>query len=565
MLQESFVSIAIVLLSFLLAWPVGKHMAKVYKGEKNLLHFMLPAEAFIFRLCRIDPNADMSWKQYAVSMLTLNLAWIIPAFAVLMCQGMLFLNPAGNGSMDWSLAFNSAVSFLTSTNLQHYSGETGATYLTQLAVFMFLQFASAAVSLSVGIAVVRGLHTRIHHSLGNFYKDFILSVTRILLPLCIIASVIFVFSGVPMTFGGPHRIETLQGDQSIIATGPVAAFLSIKELGSNGGGFFGANDAHPFENPGFFTFILHSMLVFLLPIAFIFSIGFYLKAKKFSYMVLGVMTAGFILITIPIIMQETGGHTATAAMGLPSAGNMEGKETRFGVFQSAFYCGENVCIPAGTIVSMHDSYMPLSGTFMLMAMSIDAFFGGLGTGWINLFIFLIVALFIASLMTGRTPEIFGKKIGIKEMKITVGVIVLQAMVPMLLTALACYIYIQADPQALQWLSNKGAHGFTTMFYEFISSSAGNGSGFEGLGDNTPFWNFSTSVAMLMGRFIPLLGTLYIAGSLAARTYTPRSSGTLRIQGLTFGIFLFAVIVVLTVLSLFPALMLGPLNEHFMLK
>jgi potassium-transporting ATPase potassium-binding subunit len=542
-------------------------MNSVYKGRNSLLDFLQPFENFIFRSCRINPLKEMNWRQYLIAMGILNGVWVVYGFMLLMLQGSLFLNPAGNPSMEWSLAVNSAISFLTSTNLQDYSGETGATYLSQTAVFMFLQFVSAATSLAAGVAVVRGLVARTRTSLGNFYSDFLRSLTRILLPLCIIAAILFAFSGVPATFKGPQQITTLQGDSSTIATGPVAPFLAIKELGSNGGGFFGANDAHPFENPNFFSFALHIVIVFLLPIAFVFFIGQYLQAKKFSRMILLVMTLGFVLLTVPIIKQEVEGNPKIAAMGIHAQGNMEGKEVRYGSFYSAFYCGENVCIPAGTLVAFHDSFMPLSGAFMLMAMNIDAFFGGVGTGWINMFIFLVIALFIGSLMIGRTPEIYGKKIDIKEIQIVVGVTVFGSLVSLILAAIACFTYVHypGGNDTLQWLTNKGPHGFTAMLYQYISSVAGNGSGFESLGDNTVFWNITASIAMLTGRFIPIIGAVWIAGSLLEKIYTPRSSGTLRAQGLSFAIFLFSVIIVLNVLSLFPSFMLGPVSDNLLLK
>ncbi len=542
-------------------------MNTVYTDRKSLLGFLKPFENFIFKICRIDPLEQMNWKQYLIALAVINGVWFVCGFLILIFQGNLFLNPADNPSMEWSLAMNSVISFLTSTNLQHYSGESGATYLSQLSVFMFLQFVSAATSLCVGVAVVRGLVTKTRVSLGNFYSDFVRSLTRILLPLCIITAVFFVLSGVPMTLKGPQHFVSIQGDSITVATGPVAAFLPIKELGSNGGGFFGTNDAHPFENPSFFTFILHSVIVFLLPMAFVFFIGYHLKAKMFARMLFGVMTLGFILFTIPIIQQEVKGNPKVAAMGINAKGNMEGKEVRFGAFYSAFYCGENVAIPAGTIVGFHDSFMPLSGAYMLLSMNIDAFFGGLGSGWINMFIFLIISLFISSLMIGRTPEIFGKKISIREMQVTVGVVVLQSLVPLVLASIACftYVYYKGGNDALQWLSNKGPHGFTTMLYEYISSAAGNGSGFEGLGDNTVFWNLTTSLAMLTGRFIPIIGALWVAGLLIQKTYTPRSTGTIRVEEATFGIFLFAIIIILNVLSLFPALMIGPISDNFIMK
>ena len=281
---------------------------------------------------------------------------------------------------------------------------------------------------------------------------------------------------------------------------------------------------------------------------------------------LAIMTCGFLLFTIPVVQQEVKGNPKIAAMGINARGNMEGKEVRFGAFYSGFYCGENIAIPAGTAVGVHDSFMPLSGVCMLMAMNIDAFFGGLGTGWINMFIFLIVSLFIGSLMIGRTPEIFGKKIGIQEVQITVSVTVLQGLVPLALASIACFTYthVKDGNEALHWLSNTGAHGFTTMLYEYISSVAGNGSEFGGLGNNTVFWNLTTSVAMLTGRFIPIIGAISIAGCLIREVYAPRTTGTIKIQGFTFGAFLFFVIIVLNVLSLLPALVLGPVSDHLLL-
>ncbi|MGP8214902.1 MAG: potassium-transporting ATPase subunit KdpA [Bacteroidia bacterium] len=565
MFQNTLGCILIFTVSVLLAWPLGAYMNRVYSGNPGYMNSLKLLENFLFRNCRIDPLKEMNWKQYLIAMLIINSVWFVFAFIMLLFQGNLFLNPARNPSMEWSLAFNSAISFLTSTNLQHYAGETGATYLSQLGVFMFLQFLSAATSLAAGVAVVRGLAAKTNTSLGNFYSDFVLSITRILLPISVITAIIFICSGVPMTFHGPVQIKTFQGDSSTVATGPVAAFLPIKELGANGGGFFGANDAHPFENPNFFSFIVHSIIVFLLPMAFIFFISYNLKSKKFAAMIFTVMTLGFILITVPIVHQEVKGNPAIAAMAIHNTGNIEGKEVRFGPFYSGYYAGENAAIPAGTTVGSVDSYMPISSLFMLLGMYVDGFFGGLGTGWINMFIILIIAIFVGGLMIGRTPELFGKKIGIKEMQITVLVAVLMSLVPLVLTAISCFTYVNytGGNESLQWLSNKGSHGFTTMLYEYISSVAGNGSDFGGLGNNTVFWNLTTSFAMLTGRFIPIIGALWIAGLLIEKQYIPPSHGTIKVEGLTFSAFLFAVIIVLNVLSLFPSLILGPVFERYL--
>jgi len=568
MLTDSFGFVLIFLLTLLLAVPLGDYLKKVYHGDKSLLDFLAPIENRLFRLCKIDPEKAMDWKQYLLALLTIQLVWMLPAFIVLILQGKLMLNLAHVGGMEWSLALNSVVSFLTSTNLQHYAGETGASYFSQIAVFTFLQFVSAATSLAAGVAIVRGLTKDAGTGIGNFFEDFLKSLTRVLLPLSIIVAILFMVKGMPMTFHGPHQIITLQGDTVNVAKGPVAAMIPIKELGSNGGGFFAANDAHPFENPDFSTFVLHFIIVLLLPMAFVFFIGYYLHQQKFAWMLFGVMTAGLLMLSIPIVKQEAGGNPKIAAMGISQkAGNMEGKEIRFGVNYSSFYCAENVAIPAGTVASVHDSYMPLSATAMLAGMQVDAFFGGLGTGWINMLIYLIIAVFVATLMIGRTPEFFGKKIGVREMQAALIVNVIQIFVPVALAAIACFVYVNhsGSPDSLGWLSNKGPHGFTTMLYEYVSSVAGNGSNFGGLGNNTVFWNLTTSFGMLTGRFVPIIGGLVIIGLMRSKQYIPASLGTLKTDSATFGVFLFCMILVLTVLSLFVMFMIGPITEYFSLK
>ncbi|MBB6109990.1 K+-transporting ATPase ATPase A chain [Mucilaginibacter lappiensis] len=567
MLIDSFGFGLIFIVTLCLAVPLGAYMKRVYHNDSSFLDFILPLEKWIFKICRIDPKKSMNWKQYLLALLFIQVVWVIPAFIVLMLQGKLFLNPAHITGMDWSLALNSAISFLTSTNLQHYVGETGASYLSQIGVFTYLQFVSAATSLAAGVAIVRGLTADPGTGVGNFFSDLLRSCTRILLPLSIIVAFIFMIGGMPMTFNGPHQITTLQGDTVQVATGPVAAMVPIKELGSNGGGFFGANDAHPFENPTFITFIVHFIIVLLLPMAFVFFIGYYLNQKKFAWMLFGVMTAGLLLLIIPIVKGEAGGNLKITAMGIDrSAGNMEGKEVRFGAIYSAYYCAENIVIPAGTAVSVHDSYMPLSATAMLIGMQIDAFFGGLGTGWINMFMYLVIAVFIGTLMIGRSPELFGKKISTKEMQVAVMVNVFQIFVPLVLAAIACFVYVNKNGggDTLSWLSNKGPHGFTTMLYEYVSSVAGNGSNFGGLGNNTPFWNLTTAVAMLSGRFVPIIGGLMIVGLMKAKKFIPASSGTLQTDSATFGVFLLSIILVLSALSLFVILMAGPITEHFSL-
>lgn len=551
----------------LMAVVFGRYMSAVYQEKQTWFDFLKPVEKFIFRISGIDSSKLMDWKQYTFALVAINLTWWLMGFLLLVFQARLPLNPAGNPSMSWDLALNSSISFLTSANLQHYSGESGATYFTQIAVFTFLQFVSAATSLAAGVAIVRGFVKQSGEGIGNFFHDLLLSVTRVLLPLCFLFAIILMFCGVPMNFDKPATIATLQGEKVTVANGPVAAMLPIKELGSNGGGFFGANDAHPFENPNIFSFVVHIVMVLLLPAAFMFFVGFYLDEKKLARMITGIMLIGFIMLTIPIMQQEISGNPAQQKMGISVlAGNMEGKEVRFGSLLSSFYAGLNIVVPAGTTSSAHDSYMPLSGIYMLLGMQIDAYFGGVGTGWINILVFLIIAIFIGSLMIGRTPELFGRKITLRQIQAAMIIYLLQPLLCLGLTGLAILIYLNfsGGNAGLTWFSNNGPHNFTTVLYEFTSSYAGNGSNFGGLGNNTIFWNLSTAFAMLCGRFVPILGGLYIAGLMRKQIYTPASAGTLKTDSFSFGVLLFFVIVVLQSLSMFSSFVLGPINEHLKL-
>ncbi|WP_202703555.1 potassium-transporting ATPase subunit KdpA [Flavobacterium sp. UGB4466] len=564
MLTQLIVSLGILLTVILLSVIVGREMKKIYANEKSITDFINPLDRLIYRFCKIDPTVQMNWKTYLKVLLSVQFIWFLWGFVILLLQGKLFLNPAGIDSMEWTLALNSTISFLTSTNLQHYSGETGASYFAQVGVFMLLQFLSAATSLCAGVAVVRGLAAQSIQGLGNFYSDFVKSSTRILLPLSMITATFFLFNGVPMTFDEPEKITSVEGREVVVSTGPAAVFLPIKELGSNGGGFFGTNCAHPFENPNFFTYIIHTIIVWLLPMSFIVFVGRYLNNKKFSRMLLGVMLMGFVVTCIPLLYGEMSGNPKLSAMGIDaSLANMEGKEVRFGTYYSSFYSAVNMIIPAGTITGMHDSYMPLSSIGMFIGMQVDAFFGGLGTGWINMFIYLIIATFIGSLMVGRTPELFGRKISIKEVQVAVLVNLCALAIPLLFSAIAVHVYLYV-PEAVEWLSNTGPHGFTTIVYEYVSSMAGNGSGFEGLADNTPFWNLTTSVTMLAGRFIPMIGAFLIIGYLSTKKAVAPSLGTLRVDSGIFGTLLFMVIMILTVMSMFIVFALGPVQEHLLL-
>lgn len=546
-----------------LAIPFGKYIAKVFKGERTVLDFISPVEKFIFRICNIDPSQQMTWKQHLIALLAINMLWFVYGFIMLLTQGSLFLNPDGNPSMSPDLSFNTAISFLVNCNLQHYSGETGLTYLTQLGVITFLQFVSAATGIAALIVVFNAMREKTSEGLGNFFDIFLKSLTRILIPVSLIIAVILVFNGTPASFDGRDTITTLQGDTVQIARGPAAGMIAIKHLGTNGGGWFGVNSAHPLENPNYLTNMIEMIAQVLIPIALIFALGFYLNRKKMAYVIFGVMTIGMLSFLIPTMIAETNGNPAISAMGIDQgAGSMEGKEVRFGASASAYWSIVTTIISTGSVNSMHDSSMPVSGTMQLLGMMTNAFYGGCGVGILNYYIFIIIAVFISGLMVGRTPEFLGRKIEAREMKIATLTALLHPFLILVGTALSSYVFTN-EPSA-GWLNNPGYHGFSEMLYEYTSSAANNGSGFEGLGDNNLFWNITTGFVLIFGRFLPIIGPLAIAGILANKKLIPESAGTLRTDTGTFGIMTYAVIMIIAALAFFPALVLGPLAEYFTL-
>ncbi len=544
-----------------MAWPLGRYIARIYSGERTWTDPVLgPLERFFFRISRIDATSEMTWQEHMKAMLTINLVWLLATVFVLMNMAWLPLNPDGNPSMSADLAFNTAISFVVNCNLQHYSGESGLSYLGQIWL-MFLHFVSAGTGMAAAAVLFNALRERQTSTLGNFYDYFLKSCTRILLPISIVTTLLLLAEGTPMTFAGKDTITTLQGDTVQVSRGPVAAFVAIKHVGTNGGGFFGANSAHPLENPTYFTSLVEMVAQFIIPLAMVFAFGFYLKRRRLGAMVLGVMTVGFLLLVIPNIIFEMNGNPAIGAMGIDQAtGAMEGKEVRLGSGLSAYWSILTTVISTGSVGAMHDSTMPLSGMNELLAMMVNGFYGGCGVGLLNFFIYVIIAVFIAGLMVGRTPEFLGKKVEAREVKIAMLTTLLSPMLIMGGTALAAWTLVQHPD--LPWLNNPGYHGFSEMLYEMTSANANNGSGFEGLGDNNPFWNISTGIVLLLGRFIPIIGPIAIAGLLAGKKYIPESPGTLKVDTLTFGIMIFSVIVILTALSYFPALALGPLAEFF---
>jgi len=565
--------VAIFIVSIALAVPLGNYIARIFSGGKTFLDPIFnPIEKAIFKISGIDIQKEMDWKQHLKTLLGLNMVWFFLAFFVLLSQGFLPLNPDHNPSMSPDLAFNTAISFLVNCDLQHYSGETGVSYLSQL-VLMFLQFVSAGIGIAAAVVVFTAMRERTTDKLGNFYNYFVKSCLRILLPLSAIVAIVLVFSGTPMNFEGKDSITTLQGQTIEVSRGPAAAFIGIKHIGTNGGGFFGANSAHPLENPTYFTNAVELIAQLLIPFAMIFAIGFFLKKRRFSYIIFGVMTAGFLLLLIPTMIAEANGNPAIEKMGISQvSGAMEGKEVRFGPAVSGFWSIATTAISTGSVNSMHDSAMPVSGAMQLLGMMVNAFYGGCGVGFLNFYIFIILAVFISGLMVGRTPEFLGKKIEAREVKIAAFIAILHPFLILSGTALASYFAAHNTEMgfwfsgnATAWLNNPGHHGFSEMLYEFTSSAANNGSGFEGLGDNNPFWNISTGIVLLLARFLPIIGPLAIAGLLANKKYIPESAGTLKTDTTIFGVMVFAVIAIIAALSFFPALALGPLAEYFTLK
>ena len=562
--------IATFAITVLLAIPFGKYIAKVYNKEKTWLDFISPLERFIFRICGIDTTKEMNWKQHLAALLSINMIWFVYAFVMLLTQGSLFLNPDGNPSMSPDLSFNTAISFMVNCNLQHYSGESGLTYLTQLVVITFLQFVSAATGMAALVVVFNAMRDKVSDKLGNFFEIFTKTITRILLPVSIVIAVLLAFNGSPASFDGKDTITTLQGDTVQVSRGPAAGMIAIKHLGTNGGGWFGVNSAHPLENPNYFTNMLEMVSQVLIPIAMIFAMGFYIKRKKFSYVIFGVMTIGMLTLLIPTMIAEMNGNPAISHLGIDqSTGSMEGKEVRFGVPASAYWSIVTTIISTGSVNSMHDSTMPVSGAMQMVGMMTNAFYGGCGVGILNYYIFIIIAVFISGLMVGRTPEFLGRKIEAREMKIATLIALLHPFIILVGTALSSWTFLKygnADwavkPSA--WLNNPGYHGFSEMLYEYTSSAANNGSGFEGLGDNNIWWNVTTGFVLILGRFLPIIGPVAIAGILANKKFIPESSGTLRTDTGTFGIMTYAVIMILAALAFFPALVLGPLAEYFSL-
>lgn len=557
-----------VILMVVLAYPLGKYIAKVYKGQKTWSDFMKPVERLIFKVSGINPQEEMNWKQFLKALLILNAFWFVWGMVLLVTQHWLPLNPDGNGAQTPDQAFNTCISFMVNCNLQHYSGESGLTYFTQLFVIMLFQFITAATGMAAMAGIMKSISVKTTKTIGNFWNFLVLSSTRILLPLSLIVGFILILQGTPMGFDGKMEVTTLEGQEQLVSQGPVAAIVPIKQLGTNGGGYFGVNSSHPLENPTYLSNMVECWSILIIPMAMVFALGFYSNRKKLAYSIFGVMLFAYLAGVGINVYQEMNGNPCIDELGIAQDGGaMEGKEVRLGSAATALWSITTTVTSNGSVNGMHDSTMPLSGMMEMLNMQINTWFGGVGVGWMNYYTFIIIAVFISGLMVGRTPEFLGKKVEAREMKIATVVALLHPFVILVGTALSTYLFAHhPDFVASEggWLNNPGFHGLSEQLYEFTSCAANNGSGFEGLGDNTYFWNYACGWVLILSRFIPIIGQVAIAGLLAQKKFIPESAGTLKTDTVTFAVMTFAVIFIVAALSFFPVHALSTIAEHFSL-
>ncbi|WP_270567057.1 potassium-transporting ATPase subunit KdpA [Clostridium beijerinckii] len=547
------------LLFMIIVVPVGKYLYYVSTGHKIIGDKLFDKiDNFIYKICGISKDDEMDWKEYIFSIIAVNAAMVFIGYIILRSQGFLFFNPNKINGMEQSLSFNTIISFMTNTNLQDYSGESGLSHFSQMIVIIFMMFTSAATGFSAAIAFMRGIIGR--KGMGNFFVDMTRVTTRVLLPLSIIVGIILVSQGVPQTLSGTKTVTTIEGKMQDIAIGPVAALESIKHIGTNGGGFFGANSAHPFENPTPISNLIEILSMMVLPGALVYTFGLMLRNKKQGWTIFGAM-AGIFIIALPICYYaEKAGNPVLAHVGLNQLmGNMEGKEVRFGVGQSALFTTVTTSFTTGTVNNMHDSLTPIGGAVALMNMMLNVAFGGKGVGFMNMMMYAILTVFLCGLMVGRTPEFLSKKIEGKEIKLIALAIIIHPLLILMFSALALI-----SPEGIAGISNSGFHGLTQIVYQFTSSAANNGSGFEGLGDNTLFWNAATGIVMFYGRYLSIIILLSVAGSLAGKRTIPTTIGTFRTDNTMFALTLIAIVLIIGALTFLPALALGPIAEHLTL-
>ncbi len=567
---DGWLLIALFLLLLTLATrPLGGYLKRVFDGERTLLSAVLgPVERGFYKLAGVRADEDQPWTRYAVAMLVFSLGGYLLLFAIQQLQGLLPLNPLGFGALTGDLSLNTAVSFVTNTNWQSYGGESTISLFTQMVGLAVQNFLSAATGIALAIALIRGFSREkgkgLSPGIGNFWVDMTRATLYVLLPLSIPMALFLVWQGMPQNFIGASEATTLEGAKQLIAQGPVASQVAIKMIGTNGGGFFNANAAHPFENPTALSNFVQMLAIFLISAALTNTFGRAVKNERQGWAIYSAMAVLFLAGAGASYWAESSGNPALTAMGIDqtaslvqSGGNMEGKEARFGIAASTLFATVTTDASCGAVNSMHDSYTPLGGAVPLVNILLgEVVFGGVGAGLYGMLLFAIVALFIAGLMVGRTPEYLGKKIEAREIKLTV-----LAILCMPLALLGFLAVASVSPVALKGLANAGPHGFSEMLYAYASAVGNNGSAFAGLTANTPFWNLSLAAAMLIGRFAVIVPMLAVAGSLAGKPRSPATSGSFPTDGPLFIGLLVAIVVIVGGLTYFPALALGPLVEH----
>jgi K+-transporting ATPase ATPase A chain len=540
-----------------LVLPLGAYMTKVFNGERTLLSPVLgPVERGIYAAAGLDETHEQHWLAYAVSMLLFHVFGFLILYAILRLQGMLPFNPAEMGAIAPDLAFNTSVSFLTNTNWQNYGGESTVSYLTQMLGLTHQNFLSAATGIALAVALIRGFARASARTVGSFWVDLTRCTLYVLLPLCVVLTLFYVWQGVPQTLGPYVEAHTLEGAGQTIAVGPVASQLAIKMLGTNGGGFFNANSAHPFENPTALTNFVQMVTIFAIGAALTNVFGRMVGDQRQGWAILAAMAVLFLIGVTVTYAVEAAGNPLLNALGL-DGGNMEGKELRFGIVASALFAVVTTDASCGAVNAMHDSFTALGGMIPMINMQLgEIIVGGVGAGLYGMLIFVVIAIFVAGLMVGRTPEYLGKKIEAKEVKMAMLAVLCLPLMMLGWTAVATVL-----PSAVASIANPGPHGFSEILYAYSSAAANNGSAFAGLSGNTPFYNASLAVGMLIGRFFVIVPALAIAGSLAAKKTLPASMGTFPTTGGLFVGLLVGVILIIGGLTFFPALALGPIVEH----
>ncbi len=593
-----------IIIFLIIVIPVGRYMYRIATWKHTWADPVFDRiDGVIYKISGVDPHKKMNWKQYALALVGTNAVMVGVGYLILRVQSIALFNPNAIGNMEPTLAFNTIISFMTNTNLQHYSGESGLSYLSQMLVIIFMMFVSAASGYAACIAFIRGLAGKTKDDVGNFFADLVRITTRILVPFSIVGGLLLVWQGAPQNFSSNVVVRTLEGTLQAIAMGPIAALEIIKHLGTNGGGFLGANSSTPLENPTIISNLIELYSMMIMPGACVITFGKMVRDRKRGrdsensaeadggeaiapaggnakaverldqrrsitsaiygsegrsiFLAMGII---FLIGLTVCCWAEMQGNPALGDVGLSqSMGSMEGKEVRFGIEQSAMFTTTTTSFTTGTVNNMHDTLTPLGGMIPLLHMMLNVVFGGKGVGLMNMIMYAILAVFICGLMIGRTPEYLGKKIEGREMKLTALCIIIHPLLILAFSALAV-----STAAGLEGVTNPGFHGLSQVLYEYASSAANNGSGFEGLADNTYFWNITAGLAMFFGRYLSIVIQLAIAGSLMKKRFVSESVGTLRTDNISFAVILVFVVYIFAALTFFPALALGPIAEHLTL-